>query len=85
MNDMKKFSFKSVMFAGLLIFGIGLVNSQTKTCVSGNCESGSGRIKLPEYSNRKLQGYFINGTPMGETKIYNSDGSLFYTGPVKDF
>ena len=82
---MRTFSFKSVIFVCLLILTTSTLNSQTKTCVSGNCESGSGRIKLPEYNNRELQGYFINGTPAGETKIYNSDGSLFYTGSVKDF
>lgn len=82
---MKKYSYKTLLLIGVLLLITNALHSQSRTCISGNCENGSGRIKIPEYSNRELQGYFINGNPEGETKIYLSDGSLFYTGPVKNF
>ncbi len=54
-------------------------------CLSGNCDNGKGRAKLPGWASLEFEGTFLNGEPAGECSIYKADGSLWYTGNTVHF
>ncbi|MEO8173586.1 MAG: hypothetical protein ABI581_10905 [Sediminibacterium sp.] len=60
-------------------------NTIDSVCVSGNCINGKGRLRITTPGNREYEGFFQNGQLKGECKIYRADGSLYYTGTVRNF
>jgi len=61
------------------------MDSFGRTCISGNCETGFGRLRMAGYNNFEYEGQFESGVPKGEFKIYDGRTALLYNGFVKDF
>ena len=61
------------------------MDSFGRTCISGNCETGFGRLRMAGYNNFEYEGQFESGVPKGEYKIYDRRAALLYNGFVKDF
>lgn len=61
------------------------MDSFGRTCISGNCETGFGRLQMASYNNFEYEGQFESGVPKGEFKIYDGHATLLYKGLVKDF
>lgn len=56
-----------------------------RTCVSGDCQTGQGRLRLAGLGNFEYEGQFENGAPVGAVKIYEPTGDLYYIGEITDY